>query len=117
MTAKASDILAGPLARPGLGGRVTWIVCAHCTSTGLLSSRCLFPSQVLNPGAVRRHIAAAKLGPCRAADMGVREIQVEALPGDVMAGGGGVGDPRQTSYTSRQATCPWNSAESLYIPQ
>ena len=31
--------------------------------------------------------------------------------------GWGAGDPRQTSYTSRQATCPWNSAESQYIPQ
>ena len=91
MTAKASDILAGPPARPGLGGRVTWIVCAHyiMMATGLLSSRCLF--QVLNWGAVLRHIAAAK--PCRAADIGIREIQVEALPGDVMAGGGGAAGP------------------------
>ena len=91
MTAKASDILAGPPGRPGLGGRVTWIVCAHCTATGLLSSRGLF--QVLNWGAIQRHIAAAKLGPCRAADMGFRKIQVEALPGDVMAGGGGAAGP------------------------
>jgi hypothetical protein len=58
---------------------------------GLLSSRGLF--QVLNWGAIQRHIAAAKLGPCRAADMGFREIQVEALPGDVMAGGGGAAGP------------------------
>ena len=62
-------------------------MCAHCTATGLPSSRGLF--QVLNWGAIQRHIAAAKLGPCRAADIGFREIQVEALPGDVMAGGGG----------------------------
>ncbi len=106
ITAKASDILAGPPARPGLGGRVTRIVCAHCTVTGLLSSRCLF--QVLNWGSVWRHITAAKLGPCRAADMGFREpeIQVEALPSDVMAGWGGAGDPRRTSDTSRQVTRP-----------
>ena len=64
--------------------------------------------QVLNRGAVWRQIAAAK--PCRAADMGFREIQVEALPGDVMAGAGPAGearrDPRQTSDTSRQVTRP-----------
>ena len=112
MTAKASDILAGPPGRPGLGGRVTWIVCAHCTATGLLSSRGLF--QVLNWGAVRRHIAAAK--PCRVADMGsVREIHVEARPGDVtvtgMAGGGGAAGPAGAD-TRRQVTRPWNSAQS-----
>ena len=113
MTAKASDILAGPPARPGLGGRVTWIVCAQCTATGLLSSRGLF--QVLNWGAVRRHIAAAK--PCRVADMGSdREIQVEARPGDVLAWPAGEArrDPpaRRTSDTRRQVTRPWNSAQS-----
>jgi hypothetical protein len=37
---------------------VTRFVCAHCTDTGLLSSRGLF----LNQAAVRRHIAASK--PC-----------------------------------------------------
>ena len=86
MAAKASDLPGGPPSCPelGLGGpRVTRFVCAHCTSTGLLSSRGLF----LNRRAVRRHIAAAKH--CREADMGIREIQVEARAGDVMAGGGG----------------------------
>ena len=102
MTAKASDILAGPPGRPGLGGRVTWIVCAHCTAaTGLPSSRSL-----LNWGAVRRHIAAAK--PCRVADMGsVREIHVEALPGDVtvtgMASGGGAAGPAGAPDIRHQA--------------
>ena len=102
MTAKASDILAGPPGRPGLGGRVTWIVCAHYTAaTGLLSSRGL-----LNWGAVRRHIAAAK--PCRVADMGsVREIHVEARPGDVtvtgMAGGGGAAGPAGAPDIRHQA--------------
>ena len=97
-SAKASDLPGGPPSCPGLGGRVTRFVCAHCTATGLLSSRRLF--QVLNRGAVRRHIAAAKLGPCRAADMGFREIHAEARPNDVMAGGGGAGDLRRTSDTS-----------------
>ena len=102
MTAKASDILAGPPGRPGLGGRVTWIVCAHCkAATGLLSSRGL-----LNWGAVRRHIAAAK--PCRVADMGsVREIHVAARPGDVtvtgMAGGGGAAGPAGAPDIRHQA--------------
>ena len=62
---------------------------SQCTATGLLSSRGL-----LNWGAVRRHITAAK--PCRVADMGsVLEIHVEARPGDVtgMAGGGGAAGP------------------------
>ena len=86
-SAKASDLLGGPPSCPGLGGRVTRFVCAHCTATGLLSSRGLF----LNRGAVRRHIVAAKH--CREADMGFREIQVEARAGDVMAGGGGAAGP------------------------
>ena len=47
--------------------------------------------QVLNRGAVWRQIATAK--PCCTADMGFREIQVEALPGYVMAGGGGAAGP------------------------
>jgi len=88
MAAKASDLPGGPPSCPGLGGqRVTRFVCAHCTSTGLLSSRCLF----LNRGAVLRHIAAAKH--CREADMGIREIQVEARAGDVMAGAGFAAGP------------------------
>ena len=101
MTAKASDILAGPPGRPGLGGRVTWIVCAHYTAaTGLLSSRGL-----LNWGAVRRHIAAAK--PCRVADMGsVREIHVEALPGDVTVTGMAGGARGRRGGTRRRAGHP-----------
>ena len=81
-----SDVLA---AGPGAGaGRVTRFVCAHCTSTGQLSSRGLF----LNRAAVRRHIAASK--PCHAADAGIRTIQVEAArAGDVMAGAGGAAGP------------------------
>ena len=52
-----------------------------------LPSRGLF----LNRASVRRHITASK--PYRAADLGYREIQVEALAGDVMAGGGGAAGP------------------------
>jgi hypothetical protein len=40
---------------------------------------------------VRRHIAATK--PCREANMGIREILLEALAGNVMAGGGGAAGP------------------------
>ena len=78
----------GPSAAPaGLGLGVSRFVCAHCTATGQLSSRGLF----LNRASVRRHIAASK--PCRAADLGYREIQVEARAGDVMAGAGGAAGP------------------------
>ena len=80
--------VTGPAKGPaGLGCGVTRYVCAHCTATGQLSSAGLF----LNRASVRRHIAAAKH--CRAADLGYREIQVEALAGDVMAGAGGAAGP------------------------
>ena len=69
------------------GPVVTRFVCAHCTNTGLLSSRGLF----LNRVAVRRHIAGSK--PCFQAKLGYREIQVAARPGDVMAGAGGGAGP------------------------
>ena len=74
-----------PARGDGLG--VTRFVCAHCTATGQLSSRCLF----LNRAAVRRHISASK--PCFTAGMGFREIAVEALPGESIAGGGGGAGP------------------------
>ncbi len=45
----------------------------------------------LNRASVQRHIAATK--PCREANMGIREILLEALAGDVMAGGGGAAGP------------------------
>ena len=63
---------------------------AHCTSTCRarpLPSRCLF----LNRASVLRHIAASKN--CRAADLGYREIHVEARAGDLLAGGGGAAGP------------------------
>ena len=78
---------AGGPSAAGLGLGVSRFVCAHCTATGQLSSRGLF----LNRASVRRHIAASK--PCRAADLGYREIQVEARAGDVMAGAGGAAGP------------------------
>ena len=71
----------------GDGQGVTRFVCAHCTATGQLSSRCLF----LNRAAVRRHISASK--PFFTAGMGFREIAVEARPGESMAGGGGGAGP------------------------
>ncbi len=70
-----------PALSDGLG--VTRSVCAHCTTTGHLSSSGLF----LNHAAVSRHISASK--PCFTAGMGFQEIAVEGLPGDSMAGGGG----------------------------
>jgi len=64
-------------------GRMTCFVCAHCTSTGKLSSHGLF----LNRAAVHSHIAASK--PCHAAQDIIRQIQMEACSGDIMAGAGG----------------------------
>ncbi len=42
---------------------------------------------------MRRHIRASKI--CFAADLGFKEIHVEALAGDVMAGAGGAAGPAQ----------------------
>jgi hypothetical protein len=76
-------------------GRVTRFVCAHCTSTGKLSSHCLF----LNRAAVRRHIAASR--PCHAAQESIRQIQMEARSGDIMAGaGGGAGSAPDVRHQS-----------------
>ena len=89
-----------PLSAAGPGGpcvgRVTLFVCAHCTSTGELSHRCMF----LNRASVNRHIAATK--PCREAKLGIREIQVEARAGDVMAGGGGAAGPARAPDVRHQ---------------
>ena len=74
---------AGPAA-PGLGCQATRV---KCTETSQLSSRGLF----LSRSAVLRHIAASK--PCRAAKLGIREIQVDVRTSDVMAGAGGGAGP------------------------
>ncbi len=73
--------------RPGLGcaGGVTRFVCVKCTETSQLSSCSLYFR--LNWASVRRHIAASKA--CKDARLGFWAIQVQALAGDVMAGGGG----------------------------
>jgi hypothetical protein len=55
--------------------------------TGKLSSHGLF----LARAAVRRHINATKS--CRGAGLGFREVHVETLAGDVMAGAGGAAGP------------------------
>ena len=68
-------------------GRVTRFVCAHCSSTGMLSSRCLF----LHRAAVLLHIAASNT--CHVAKAGIRTIQIEALAGNVMTGAGGSAGP------------------------
>jgi hypothetical protein len=85
MAAASGKLHLGAPAAGGLG--VTRFVCANCTTTGQLSSRGLF----LNQDSVRRHIAASKH--CRAADLGYRQIQVEARSGDVIAGAGGAAGP------------------------
>ena len=59
-----------------------WLIAPQPAGPWPLPSRCLF----LNRASVWRHIAASKH--CRAADLGYREIHIEALAGDIMAGGG-----------------------------
>ena len=96
----AMAFMAGPdHASPPIhraGATVTRFVCVNCTTTCQLSSRGLF----LHRAAVRRHISASKA--CFAADLGFKEIHVEALPCDVMAGeGGGWSCAGRTSPASR----------------
>jgi hypothetical protein len=86
--AVAMASMAGPAAGPpGTPAPVRRFVCVHCSATGHLSSRGLF----LHRSAVLRHIRGSK--PCFAADLGFKEIHVEARPGDVMAGAGGAAGP------------------------
>ncbi len=61
----------------------------QCTLTGELSHwhGCMF----LNQASVWRHIAATNTKPCREANLGIREIQMEVRAGDVMAGRGAAG--------------------------
>ena len=80
------DHAGPPKHRDGVAA-VTRFVCVNCTATGQLSSRGLF----LHRAGVRRHISASKA--CFAADLGFKEILVEARPGDVMAGAGGAAGP------------------------
>ena len=62
----------------------------NCTATSHLSSRWLF----LHRARVRSHIRASNsVKPCFAAGLSFKEIHVEALPGDVMAGAGGAAGP------------------------
>ena len=83
-----------PALRLRLGG-VTRCMCAlrliapQPAGPWPLPSRSLF----LNRASVRRHIMIAASKNCRAADLGYREIHVEALACDVMSGGGGSGGP------------------------
>ena len=64
----------------------------NCTTTSHLSSRWLF----LDRAGVRRHISASNAA-CFAARLGfnLKEIHVEALPGNLMAGAGGSAGPEQ----------------------
>ncbi len=80
---------------------------ARCTSSGELFHSCMF----LNRASVLRHIAATK--PCRGANMGIREIQLEALAGGVMAGGGGAAGPAPGVHQPRQVTC-WQKSKTVY---
>ena len=90
-------------------GRVTRFVCAHCSSSDMLSSRCL----LIHRAAVPRHIAASTA--CRAAKAGIRTIQVEARAGDVMAGAGGAAGPAPDVRHQPQGS-PRNAESDRLIP-
>jgi hypothetical protein len=59
-------------------------VCVNCTATGHLSSSGLF----LHLTKVCGHISSSKA--CFTADLCYKEVHVEALPGNVIAGAGGL---------------------------
>jgi hypothetical protein len=59
---------------------------------------------------VRRQISASKA--CFAADLGYKEIHVEARPGDVMAGAGGAAGPQAAQEVRHQ---PPGTATYIYI--
>jgi hypothetical protein len=102
---------AGPPATGGgLGcSAVSRLVCVHCTSTGELSNHCLF----LARAAVRRHISATKA--CREAGLGFREVHVEALAGDVMAGAGGAAGPAQDVQHQPPGDTEWCEGKKKFI--
>ncbi len=87
--ASRASVPAGPDSEHGRAATrtLTRLVCAKCSETGQLSSRGLF----LSREAVHRHIAA--LRPCSAANMGIREIQVDVRTSDVLAGAGSAAGP------------------------
>ena len=87
MASMAGPSPSGPDPSPVPPAPVRRFVCVHCTATSHLSSRGLF----LHRSAVLRHIRGSK--PCFAADLGFKEIHVEARAGDVMAGAGGAAGP------------------------
>jgi hypothetical protein len=72
---------------------VTRFVSVNYTATGHLSSRWLF----LNLAGVCSHIRASKA--CFTADLGFKEIHVDAQASDVMAGAGGAAGVKQYTYT------------------
>jgi hypothetical protein len=90
-------------------GRVTLFVCAHCTSTGKLSSHSLF----LNRAAVCRHIAAA-MRHKTASDSMIRQNQMKARSGDIMAGSGGaVGSAPDVRHQPEGDVLPQTSRVNL----
>ena len=116
LMASRASVPAGPDLEQGWAATrtLTRFVCAKCSETGQLSSRCLF----LTRAAVHRHICALK--PCSTAKMGIREIQVDVLTSDVMAGAGGSAGPapdvrHQPEGTARRE-CRFQWIYTLYYP-
>jgi hypothetical protein len=108
---RGSDVpyqAAGP-AIGGLGCRVTWLVCVQGTSTGQLSSSCIF----LNWAAVRRHIADSN--PCFTMGLGFLEVQVEAWPAMSWQEQGAQLGPSWTSHNSRQVVSHLSAQADVMI--
>ena len=103
LMASQASVQASPDSEQGRAAAtrtLTRFVCAKCSETGQLSSRGLF----LSRAAVHRHISQSKQ--CSAAKMGIREIQVEILTSDVMAGAGGPARPAPDVQHQPEGTVP-----------
>ncbi len=99
--------------RQGLGcaGGVTRFVCVECTETSQLSSCSLYLR--LNLASMCWHIAASKA--CKDACLGFLAIQVQALAGNFMAGGGGAVGLAQTIHHQAPGAQTRRFTVTIYI--
>jgi hypothetical protein len=109
--ASQASVQAGPDWEPGRAANqtLTHFVCAKCSETGQLSSWGLF----LTWAAVHRYIG--HLPPCSAANMGIREIQVDVSTSDVMAGARGWAGPApDVQHQPAGTLLPWCHFDQSY---
>ncbi len=110
--ASLAGVRAGPDSEQGRAANLTLprFVCDKCSETGQLSSWGLF----LSLAAVHRHIS--HLPPCSAANMGIREIQVDVCTSDIMAGAGGGAGPTPDVRHQPAGTVPPSVTLREYMP-